>query len=41
MVKITDDPGATAPGSESFDTVRAAGFGEVLRGVSLTPGTER
>lgn len=41
VVKITDDPGATAPGSESFDTVRAAGFGEVLRGVSLTPGTER
>ncbi len=24
---------------ESFRTVRAAGFGEVLRGVSFTPGT--
>jgi len=31
---------AGSPASaESFRTVRAAGFGEVLRGVSFTPGT--
>jgi hypothetical protein len=29
---------ASAAG-ESFRTVRAAGFGEVLRGVSFIPGT--
>jgi hypothetical protein len=40
LVEITDRVGATAPApSESFTTVRAAGFGEVLRGVSFTPGT--
>jgi hypothetical protein len=40
LVAITDHVGATAPGaSESFTTVRAAGYGEVLRGVSFTPGT--
>ncbi len=38
LVEITDPLAATAPG-ESFRTVRAAGFGEVLRGVSFTPGT--
>jgi hypothetical protein len=32
--------GATSPAaSESFRTIRAAGFGEVLRGVSFTPGS--
>ena len=40
LVEITDPLAATAPASwESFRTVRAAGFGEVLRGVSFTPGT--
>jgi hypothetical protein len=40
LVTITDQLGATAPGaSESFTTVRSAGYGEVLRGVSFTPGT--
>jgi hypothetical protein len=40
LVSITDRLGATAPGSsESFTNVRSAGFGEVLRGVSFTPGT--
>lgn len=40
LVAITDDPNATAPAAgESFSTVRAAGFGEVLRGVSPTPGS--
>jgi hypothetical protein len=40
LVSITDPLGATAPGTaESFATVRSAGYGEVLRGVSFTPGT--
>ncbi len=40
LVAITDNLDAgTLPASESFETVRAAGFGEVLRGVSFTPGT--
>ena len=40
VVAITDPLGAGAlPASESFRTVRSAGFGEVLRGVSFTPGT--
>jgi hypothetical protein len=40
LVTITDRLGATTPGaSESFSTVRSAGYGEVLRGVSFTPGT--
>jgi hypothetical protein len=40
LVSITDQLGATTPGSsESFTTVRSAGYGEVLRGVSFTPGT--
>jgi hypothetical protein len=40
LVSITDPLAATtvAP-SESFTTVRSAGDGEVLRGVSFTPGT--
>ncbi len=40
VVAITDALGASSlPASESFRTVRSAGFGEVLRGVSFTPGT--
>ena len=38
LVAITDNLAATSlPASESFHTVRSAGFGEVLRGVSWTP----
>ncbi len=40
LVKITDNVAATTlPASESFATIRTARFGEVLRGVSFTPGT--
>jgi hypothetical protein len=40
LVAITDKLAATAlPAGGQFVTVRSAGFGEVLRGVSLTPGT--
>ncbi len=40
LVEITDPLNATTPAPrESFRTVRAAGFGEVLRGVSFTPGS--
>jgi hypothetical protein len=40
LVTITDQPGATSPAlGESFQTVQAAGSGQVLRGVSFTPGT--
>jgi hypothetical protein len=40
LVQITDPLGATTPPvSESFATVRSGGYGEVLRGVSFTPGT--
>jgi hypothetical protein len=40
LVSITDPLAATAPpASEAFTTVRSAGDGEVLRGVSFTPGT--
>jgi hypothetical protein len=40
LVMITDPLNATAPAAgESFRTLRSAGFGEVLRGVSFTPGT--
>jgi hypothetical protein len=38
LVAITDQLSATSPAtSESFRTIRAAGFGEVLRGVSFAP----
>jgi hypothetical protein len=40
LVAITDRLAAVTPQAESFSTVRAAGFGEVLRGVSVTPGTQ-
>jgi hypothetical protein len=40
VVEITDTVGATTPpAGEAFKTFRAAGFGQVLRGVSFTPGT--
>jgi hypothetical protein len=41
LVKITDsltNLDATVAAHESFSTVRSAGFAEVLRGVSFTPG---
>jgi len=38
LVAITDKLGASAPGNgEKFKTLDNAGYGEVLRGVSLTP----
>ena len=39
LVVITDRLGAAALPAESFATERSAGSGEVLRGVSFTPGT--
>jgi hypothetical protein len=40
LVAITDSPNATSPGSaERFRTVRPALFGQVIRGVSFTPGS--
>jgi hypothetical protein len=44
LVAITDTvsaTGPTPPSGESFITFRTAGYGEVLRGVSFTPGTRR
>jgi hypothetical protein len=42
LVAITDNLAATSmPSGESFTLIRAAGFGEVLRGVAFTPGTNR
>jgi hypothetical protein len=42
LVMITDQLAATSvPAGESFKVVRTARFGEVLRGVSFTPGTDR
>jgi hypothetical protein len=40
LVAITDPLSASSPAPwEQFVTVRSAGFGQVLRGVSFTPGT--
>jgi hypothetical protein len=40
LVAITDHPASAAPApGESFVTVRQTGYGQVLRGVSFTPGT--
>jgi hypothetical protein len=39
LVAITDRLAAVTQAAESFATVRAAGFGAVLRGVSFTPGS--
>ena len=41
LVSVTDLLSATsAPSGESFQTVQPATSGEVLRGVSVTPGTQ-
>jgi hypothetical protein len=41
LVTITDKLTATTlPAGESFATVKTAGFGEALRGISFTPGTD-
>jgi hypothetical protein len=43
LVVITDNlsaGGPTPPSGESFTTLKTAGNGEVLRGVSFTPGTD-
>jgi len=40
LVAITDPLSATSPAAnEQFVTVRSAGYGQVLRGVSFTPGS--
>jgi hypothetical protein len=42
LMMITDNLAATSlPAGESFAAIRTARFGEVLRGVSFTPGTDR
>jgi hypothetical protein len=39
---IRDKLAATSlPAGEAFTVIRTARFGEVLRGVSFTPGTDR
>jgi hypothetical protein len=38
LVEVTDVLSAGSAGNEGFRTVETAGFGEVLRGVSFTPG---
>jgi len=39
LVVINDSLAATTPGAETFTTLRSAGYGEVLRGVSFTPSS--
>jgi hypothetical protein len=40
LVSITDNIAATTPpAGESFSAIYSAGYGEVLRGISFTPGT--
>ncbi len=40
LVEITDPVSATSPAAgETFQTLRTAGYAQVLRGVSFTPGT--
>ena len=41
LVAVTDHLEATSAGNESFRTVHSARSGEVLRGVSFTPGLDR
>jgi hypothetical protein len=42
LVMVTDNLAATSlPAGESFTAIQTARFGEVLRGVSFTPGTDR
>ncbi len=40
LVAITDRLAASSPAGASFTTLRTARYGEVLRGISFTPGTE-
>jgi hypothetical protein len=40
LVAITDDLAAATPPAQTFTTLRTAGFGQALRGVSFTPGTD-
>jgi hypothetical protein len=41
LVRVTDKLAATTlPAGESFITARTAAFGEALRGISFTPGTD-
>jgi len=40
LMVVRDRLHATSPGSAPFRTLRSAGFGEVLRGVSFTPHTQ-
>jgi hypothetical protein len=40
LVAITDRLSATSPGAETLQTIRTAHSGEVLRGVSLAPGSD-
>ena len=40
IVDKLDNTSATAAAKEQFVTLRSAGFAEVLRGISFTPGTE-
>ena len=41
LLAITDSPAATSPApTEAFTTLRTAGYGEVLRGVSFSPRGE-
>jgi hypothetical protein len=37
VVAVTDSLAATTPGGESFHTVRAPRYGEVVRGVAVPP----
>jgi hypothetical protein len=39
LVAVTDQLDASGAGSERFTTLRSAGSGEALRGISFTPGT--
>jgi hypothetical protein len=41
LVAVTDRLSATTPGRETFQTLRTARSGEVLRGVTFTPGFDR
>jgi hypothetical protein len=41
LVTITDRLAATTADGETFKTLRTARYGEVLRGVSFTPGTSK
>jgi hypothetical protein len=41
LVAVTDRLSATSAGDETFQTVKTARSGEVLRGVTFTPGFDR